>query len=97
MHVIKFRQTYMTNVTLYTSVHTQWWTMGMDTTMQPILARAMAYACGRYGHVLFPQHVRTNPVWMLVYTMRTRMQFAHEFWRVFWHALWLRCRCCARA
>jgi len=34
-----------------------WWTCGMDARTHPIMTRAIAYAAGRFGHVLFPQQV----------------------------------------
>ncbi|RWR91385.1 bifunctional dethiobiotin synthetase/7,8-diamino-pelargonic acid aminotransferase, mitochondrial [Cinnamomum micranthum f. kanehirae] len=34
-----------------------WWTQGPDATLQIELARDMAYATGRFGHVMFPENV----------------------------------------
>jgi len=34
-----------------------WWTQGMTLEQAPAVTRAMAYASGRYGHVLFPETV----------------------------------------
>mmetsp|Transcript_19255 Transcript_19255/g.46502 ORF Transcript_19255/g.46502 Transcript_19255/m.46502 type:complete len:860 (+) Transcript_19255:74-2653(+) len=34
-----------------------WWTQGMTAEQMPAVTRAMAYAAGRYGHVLFPETV----------------------------------------
>ena len=33
-----------------------WWTQGVSPALQPELARSMAYATGRYGHVMFPEN-----------------------------------------
>ncbi|GMH42966.1 hypothetical protein BSKO_10888 [Bryopsis sp. KO-2023] len=34
-----------------------WWTQGLGSHVQPEMARAIAYATGRYGHVIFPENV----------------------------------------
>ncbi|XP_061361684.1 bifunctional dethiobiotin synthetase/7,8-diamino-pelargonic acid aminotransferase, mitochondrial [Gastrolobium bilobum] len=34
-----------------------WWTQGPDAIMQTELAREMAYAAARFGHVMFPENV----------------------------------------
>ncbi|EFJ25518.1 hypothetical protein SELMODRAFT_413615 [Selaginella moellendorffii] len=34
-----------------------WWTQGPDASLQHELAKQIAYAAGRYGHVMFPENV----------------------------------------
>eukprot|EP00898_Chlorokybus_atmophyticus_P000065 jgi/Chlat1/1059/Chrsp110S08633 len=34
-----------------------WWTQGVGANLQTDMARAVAYATGRYGHVMFPENV----------------------------------------
>uniref|UniRef100_A0A7S0E974 7,8-diamino-pelargonic acid aminotransferase n=1 Tax=Hanusia phi TaxID=3032 RepID=A0A7S0E974_9CRYP len=33
-----------------------WWTQGVDANLHQLLTKALAYGCGRYGHVLFPEN-----------------------------------------
>lgn len=33
-----------------------WWTQGISAELQPRLVSSMAYAAGRYGHVIFPEN-----------------------------------------
>ena len=34
-----------------------WWTQGVSAELQPLLSKSIAYAAGRYSHVMFPQNV----------------------------------------
>eukprot|EP00898_Chlorokybus_atmophyticus_P000067 jgi/Chlat1/1060/Chrsp110S01539 len=34
-----------------------WWTQGVGANVQTDMARAVAYAARRYGHVMFPENV----------------------------------------
>eukprot|EP00873_Tetraselmis_striata_P013035 jgi/Tetstr1/433299/TSEL_022586.t1 len=33
-----------------------WWTQGLGAELQPLVAREIGYAAGRYGHVMYPEN-----------------------------------------